>query len=392
MVEPEEYKPSSHVAVFNAILSQFLSPEPEAVDNFSNAIPITFEAFDLLTFPEAFLPADALVDTLNSIAGMESIGCVHVGLRPDGINASHLFSVAQLNALVTSLRGNAQVETADLNDFSDWLSVQGARMHFNVGCLFTIDNTRRLRVCLHPKLVRSVYELSQMPEKHMTEANLLTVVSLRPANRSMLSINIQPLICSDALQIGTDTGGPGPIAALHRHADAFNDLPEHIDIVSIATCTPQVPTSPQDACRRAWHPAFLASFVSAASDDTFGRHRFATFVLSNFRTLAGPLDGGLSGCFLPIARKRQADLPEFVVHSSWGRPKDGQNRWSFDRDEFSSSGWSELGHVISLSPDIQTADQDVRVFGFSIHRMMRDFSRWTGGSGLTDCTLYQRKL
>jgi len=37
-----------------------------------------------------------------------------------------------------------------------------------------VDANQHVRVCLHPKLVRSKFEFSPLEENHMEEANLLT--------------------------------------------------------------------------------------------------------------------------------------------------------------------------------------------------------------------------
>jgi hypothetical protein len=122
----------------------------------------------------------------------------------------HLFSVPQIEELVTSLKSVPRSVAEDLEAFESWLAVQDPSHRFNLGCLFAIDREHRLRICLHPKMVRSNLEHSAIPDEHMDQGNLVTLVTLLPSDRTMLSQTIQPLICSDALDLRTDGKTPPP--------------------------------------------------------------------------------------------------------------------------------------------------------------------------------------
>jgi hypothetical protein len=389
VVEPGVYEPATHGDIFDAALSALISPQQSLVDQFQRRnSSVSPEPFDLLTFPEAFLPMGRLMQTLRLVGQSGLAGCVHVGLRPAADEANHLFSVAELWTLIDELRTVAHLNKSDLCPFSEWLKQQHADLRFNVGCLFSIDAAGDLRVCLHPKLVRSKVEFSCLVEEHMEEANLLTVVTLHPVNKVFLTITVQPLLCSDALHLSTDRSGSRPLEAVHKDAECLGDFPpDHIDVVSVATCTPQVEVSSSKSERyRTWHQEFRESFLRAAKDDSLARHHFAVFVLSNFRMLSERQVGGLSGAFIPVRPEhiQQGNKPhDFLSISQWGRP-DAQggesNRWSTPDDD--TSQWSGLGYIASLNPFSDGARGVARMFGFTLPQLPRHMPRWQTKLGL----------
>jgi hypothetical protein len=298
IVEPETYCPEHHGEIFNAALTSLINPEYSLLDPYAKSPgSASTKPFGLLTFPEAFLPQCDLLSALRLIASVEPFGCVHVGLRPSKASNLHLFKVDELRNLVNSLLDIPRIVCADLAPFSDWLDKQPDELSFNIGCLFTLDTSGQLRVCLHPKLIRSRFERSALHEQHMGEANLLTLVTLLPADKTYLSLTLQPLLCSDALHLDTDRPGGRPLEAVNADAKYLGATPpDHIDIVCIATCTQQQeqPTS-KAGHYRMWHQEFRDTFRSAASHDALARHHYAVFVLSNFRTVPGFSCAGLSG-------------------------------------------------------------------------------------------------
>lgn len=242
VIEPSHYEPKSHGKIFGAVLGELIAPTPDEVDLYTDlarGIPISDE-FDLVTFPEAFLAANDLLKVLTTLRGRPSLGCVHVGLRPLD-QGSHLFGVSELAQLTDDLIGLSVRGNEDLASFKEWLNGQRSDHRFNIGCLFAIDAKGELRVCLHPKLVRSKFERAPVPDEHMEEANFLTLITLIPTEKHFFSVTLQPLICSDALNISRDHPGDAPMKAVNTEAACFGDSPpDHIDIVSVATCTPQV--------------------------------------------------------------------------------------------------------------------------------------------------------
>lgn len=389
VIEPAAYKPVDHAELFQAVMSELVSPAPAVVDPLTAAEVVTpAEPFDLATFPEAFVAAADLVDALEALAGAALPGCFHIGLRPTSDPTQHLFGKEEILALVDALAALPQTEAGDLQGFRDWASAQATKDHFNLGCLFTTDVDDRLRICLHPKLVRSKFEVHQVQEHLMAEATRLTLVTLRPANKTFFSVTLQPLLCSDALSLPTDTKAPPPLDAVNVHAACFGEAPpDHVDIVTVATCTPQTPISVTGGGEhRAWHEQFLDTFKRAASDPQRTRHHQAAFVLSNFLDVGGP--GGLSGVFLPVG----ADLggfPAQVLASAFGSPQatseaphPGPNRWSTPNDGAAAlARWRARGVVAALTP-FAPLDAEVRIFGFTIHRLPRDNSRWDTPAGL----------
>ena len=386
VVEPGNYQPNAHAIVFRQALSHVIAPPPEpldlhtAVDQLARSLP-----FDLMTFPEAFLPGGELVKILSSVPRIGPFGCVHVGLRSSDAD-QHLFQITELRDLVQSLRTVPDLETEDLTNFCGWLEDQAPGLYFNVGCFFTIDANRRLRVCLHPKLVPAKSELSPLPEENMTEADLVTLITLQPTDPILFSVNIQPLLCSDALHLPTTRPAAWPLEALNRDASSFDaPIPDHIDIISVATCTrQQTDVIGKGAHSRAWHQRFRESFIRAAEDDSLARHHHSVFVLANFRTVPVTEPGGLSGAFIPIPITRNK-YPDVLSLHIWGKPnltEGGDNRWY--RPEQDMGNGSSRGYIASLAPehpDVQSADI---MLGFTVNRLPRDLPLWEHSRGLID--------
>jgi hypothetical protein len=387
VVEPETYSPQEHGSVFRAALTALISQVPSLVDPFTHQMtPPRAEPFDLVTFPEAFLAQDDLLSVLRLASTLDSLGCVHVGLRPKPDGDSHLFEVNELSRLVESLSSIPQTKSADLSRFSDWLKAQHNASRFNIGCLFAIDADHQLRVCLHPKVVRSKVEVSPLHEGHMTEADLLTLVTLSPTEKALFSVTLQPLLCSDALRLSTDRPHSWPLEGANADAACFGQSPpDHVDIISVATCTPQLERrTPKGGLYRMWHPEFREAFRRAASDDALGRHHFAVFVLANFRTLPESTPGGLSGAFMPVSYSNS--YPDIVSVSAYGKPRSvmgAENGWS-EPDGSAHEQRSDLGHVASLTPFVVEDGALARMLGFTIHRLPRDAMRWGHIHGLTD--------
>jgi hypothetical protein len=331
-----------------------------------------------------------LLDVLRPLNRAGPIGCIHVGLRPSDDAQNHLFTHRQAADLIASIREISDGAAADIAPLAEWLSSQRDNFHFNLGCLFTVDANSEVRVCVHPKVVRSSVECSPLPEHHMEEANFLTLVSLLPVDKNILTVTLQPLICSDALNLSRDRGGPAPMAAVNSEAACFgNSPPDHIDIVSAVTCTRQAQGGRDGQAYRAWHNEFQKSFLNAASDGAYFRHHFAVFVLSNFRMLPQTIPGGLSGVFVPRPPQMPARFHDAVIVSLYGRPKQdfrGNNRWSTPEDG-SSPDWSSRGFVAALDPYAGPRDAVVRIFACNIQRLPRHDMPWsrTGTGSLARC-------
>ena len=112
----------------------------------------TRRSFDFVTFPERFYRQKSVGFWIYSLT--EAFGCVHVGLRPSATEPNHLFQVEELRALIRELKQIPDLTRKDLEAFEGWLKCQDEHA-INVGCLFTLDADRQVRVCLHPKMVQS---------------------------------------------------------------------------------------------------------------------------------------------------------------------------------------------------------------------------------------------
>jgi len=367
-------------------------PEDTPIGPYTANVRTTgLDAVDLVTFPEAFLPKDDLVSTLNQLPDIDSLGCIHVGLRPSIDASNHLFTVADIENLVGILGEIEKIDQSDLGPFSKWLKVQRTDSKFNLGCLFTIDARQKIRICLHPKIVRARVETHALHEHHMVEADLLSLVTLVPTDRSYLTVTLQPVLCSDLLNIETDRPGAHPVEAVNTEASCFDSTPpDHIDIVSVATCTPQINSASSLGSYRQWHQEFRDSFKNAASDDRLSRHHHSAIVLSNFQFLPGNKSGGLSGAFIPVPIDSN-ELPPYVKVFSWGRDdstEDKQNRWSTPDDASNTKlEWSSMGYIASLCPTYEEHSTQARMLGFTISRLPRERSRWRSQIGFIDYQL-----
>lgn len=423
VVEPRAYSPKDHASIFWAALDHFLPQLPaDFALGSSHAVrgyaPAYTEPFDLLTFPEAFLDSNTLLECLQFIdASGIANSCVHVGLRPpDKDKATHLFKATDLVELIQRLRAIDALHAPDLDAFADWLMEQRPADRFNVGCVFMVDPEYRIRICLHPKLVRSKFEVSVFRDRHMKEADLISLITLEPEDKQLSPITIQPLICSDALKLPTDRPENHPIEAVTRHRSCFQQVKsDHVDIVSIAACTPNVATD--DATNEqskplylAWHQLFRESFVRAASDDDCRRHHMAAFVLSNYRNVAEypkQIWGGLSGTFIPLPvtkgtysdtrfiAQTQCVYAHFPDEASEHERPD-KNRWEdgdihatiqAEAEKLGHAKPIDLGHIIALSPLASIADPMATLFGFTMMHLPREANRWRKNPHVSDFRL-----
>jgi hypothetical protein len=386
VVEPQDYAPTSHAGIFTRVIEQWVSPRQSALTGYESKTFVEPEPFDLAVFPEAFAPIDALLEVFRSLERVDEFGCVHVGLRSVRDPDRHLLAKKEIQQLVDDIGGLGHVEAADLEPFKHWLSRQRDGDVFNLGCLFLIDANQRLRICIHPKVVRSQFESNPLPEHSMAEADLLTLVTLHPENKSFLTITLQPLLCSDALSLQTDRATGSPIVELQQQANIFDAPPDHVDVVTVATCTPQRVATPagRDSYRE-WHDDFRTSFVRAAQDGQLGRHHFATFILSNFCTLEKNKPGGLSGVFEPI-NPGPGPMPSGLTLSCYGKaPSDANNKWSVPARENDMSNCR--GYIASLEPSSSDSGTAVTIFGFTLLSLLRDNPPWKARRGISNCDI-----
>lgn len=380
VVEPREYCPEAHTSLFNAAIKSLTEPpEPLPVGSYSSdaqysSFKAETESFDLITFPEAFLPKDDLLAILKII---RTPGCIHVGLRPSVDTERHLFSTVELQQLIHEISETVpDIVDEDLTPFSEWLNeVQNRNQNFNVACLFTIDSDNKTRVCLHPKIVSSNQESRPLHDKCMKEADLFTLVTLLPTNRSLLSITIQPLICADVLSIGTNKPNHHPLSAISSFADCFDKRPpDHVDIISVTTCTKQQKLS---LTGRKWHQEFRDAFINTAK--SLVRYHSAVFILSNFNIISKSALGGLSGAFMPIPFYPDA-YPDDVIFSVYGRSKEDletDNQWFYrtTKDLQLENEISNLCYIAALD-STKNIEAAAYMLGFTIYQLPRHNASW----------------
>jgi len=386
VIEPGNYKQyNDHAAIFNAAIERLANGPGASKLNSLNESPKVNSAriFDLATFPEAFLPSDNFVEALSAISHFPEMGCIHVGLRPKVDTETHLFEIREILALIEKILEIPELEKADLDSFKEWINIQPPDSRFNLGCLFKLDAEQKLRVCLHPKIIRSKFEIRMRHESNMTEADLLTVVTLVPQNKRFISINLQPLLCADGLIGDVDHPDSRPLYAINNeNANCFkDDSPDHIDIVSLATCTPHPHYG--NSSEYQWHPYFQDSFYRSAHDEDLSKHHHAIFVLSNFRMI-DKKTAGLSGAFIPVPLREDDLIPPFIFSSIWGNPPSLAPNWYKIADD--RKDWSTKGYIASLrhSDDENSA----RMLGFTINKLPRQSSTWSPRAGLTNFQIF----
>lgn len=375
VVQPQVYKPPEHPAIFDASLRLMVTGYER-----------TQETFDLVSFPEAFITGTVLLSVIQSLASIGFDGCVHVGLRATDQDR-HLFNVAELRKLVHDLAELSDKAKEDLLVVNKWSNSLDGTEYINLGCLFRLDAGGNLRICLHPKLLRSKFERSPFPEQDMHEASLHSLVTLVPEDRTFLPIVIHPLICSDGLRDQNDRRDPRPLEILTISANEFEErLPDNVDIVSMCTATPQQIVD-RDSTPQVlhWNQEFRSSFVSAASDDNCNRHQYAVFLLSNFGEIKG-VTGGLSGAFVPVGITKN-EFPQFVRTISYGYPEVGDMGWA------NPKAHAEKGRKAYMTTVEQPhVNCKAQIFGFTIPRLLRDMTRWRSSHDLSNLVLYRSEF
>jgi hypothetical protein len=388
VVEPSRFDPTKHRAIFYGAVTTLLRPEVKSQDIFrtDETLP-QIERFDLITFPEAFLPADDLVEALTRISSYDRLGCIHVGLRSSFDATSHLIGVEEFRCIIARLSEIA--DSTDLQPITGWLDNQVASARFNVGCLFSIDVQGKLRVCLHPKMVRSQFEVSVVSDNNMTEGTLLSLVTLLPGSKKYLSVTLQPIICSDALLLDVDHIGRTPLNCINSDdANSFTEpLPDHVDLVSVPACTPQQVGGVTVERFRKWHEEFCATFERVGKGGAWHRHFHATFVIANFLAIPDTnasepgVPGGLSGGFIPTPFGND-ELPPFAQLSAFGKDQDDpNNRWSDPASKLQAT-FSSRGYIAHLTPEV-TDDIVAKMLGFRITAFPRDTPQWRKGNPST---------
>ena len=347
VVQPAAYAPERHGPLFAAEISRLLEVAPYNPAGPQGAA----EPLDLLTWPEAFLCAGDLVDVLSALKLAGGSPCVHVGLRPDELTSErHLFTHGELERLTDRLLTLSPAIASDLKAFRNWLSAAPTWGHYNVACVFVVDTRGELRVCLHPKNTAAPIEVSPLPEGTVCEADFAALITLEADDRSIIDVHLQPLICSDLLELRRRIPGPGPIAAVNTDPERIGpSIPDSIDIVSVTTCTLQAneavgrrPTS------LAWQPKFRDAFLAPLQRGNLLRHVCALVILSNYAVVSDA-PAGLSGCYVPKPLPEGSRFQDFARVWTWGR-SNSDRHWSLMDGAGGEPGWRNDAHLITLEP------------------------------------------
>ncbi|MNX61917.1 hypothetical protein D3C86_928580 [compost metagenome] len=273
---------------------------------------VTVPPFDILTFPELFLPKSTLCEFLQGLSNLPLSGCVHSGIRPDSgkgyfFNKSHALEFIEELYVIPGMHGD------DLSAIKLYIQNEEVNSKFNFAAFFTKDRYGETRICLHPKVVRSKYEHGKMAEFHVTEAKFLSTITLLPSNENGFPINVFPLICADLLNKPRDTNLPSPLEAISGNGiklDEDQTPLEAIDIVSVVTATPS-----SGVTHATWKEEFRKSLEEAASGQISPRLQNAAFVMANYAYFDDIQQGekaGLSGIFFTNPKAIGEELSQKV--------------------------------------------------------------------------------
>lgn len=294
----------------------------------TNKIP---EKYKLLTFPEGFLPYSILINFLKS--DIPDIGCIHTGLRTER-NKDFLFYQNDVSSLIKELEN--LVFKKDIDKFKNWY-IQNCKDEQPISlAIFLLKENKKgksqkenLRICLHPKIVRSKYENSYISEEHLKECGLLSLIYLEQKNNIKSNIITQPLICSDLISKPKDLGLLKPVEA--------EELSNHLfDIVSTVNCSPTMKKNILDPSNNdifTWKLDFKNIFSDASKGEFNNRFQNTCFILTNyfkFPNISTSNQGGLSGFFiskisfndiLALSSNEELQVEIFCRPNSETRPK-----------------------------------------------------------------------
>lgn len=373
IIEPRKFDPPSHFNVFSLAMKSILG-DYKVIDPYEpkfNSNNRADKYYDQIIFPEAFMYYKDFKNALLTLSRFPYFGCVHVGLRSDR-SKTHLFPHQEVIEMIDELESVLEIVPDDVSEFRKWLESENGDGHYNLACMFAKDVNDKLRLCLHPKVVRSEIENNPLPENHMTEAHMYNLVVLEPENNSINAITIQPLICSDVLIVNR-SNYKNPLDAVNTIDKFPVRVPNKIDIVSVVSCTPQeeelIPKS--NVSVRKWHPAFRDSFDSMSKEASYLRHQSATFLISNYQQV-NDKPYGLSGLFFPHALSRQLvdKFPKGVHKHLWGRFSQGADpKWLFPSQlpepvEESKSVIKRC--IVALEPSTENSVYEARALEFTI--------------------------
>ncbi len=313
---------------------------------------------------------ESLVSALQQLPPDHAYGCVHVGLRPSTA-ANHLFDHRQVRELISLVRAVPRTREEDFATIQAWIDGENATNRFNLGCLFALGTHNELRVCLHPKIVPSPQECTALEETYLTSGDVLSLVTLLPENKSILSVTVQPLLCSDGLFLPSDGPTKRPFEAVNNPGEVFGGtVPDHVDIVSLATCMPNRDFAGGRGIKgRQWHQLFRDTFTRLASDDLYTRHHNSLFVIANFLDVDGTGAGGLSGTFLPVPPIKIEST--FLQFSVYARGENLDYSWSIP-DHTIAKDQEGLGYLACLDPYVANDGAVATIFGFTISRIPRE--------------------
>jgi hypothetical protein len=385
VLQPEQRVPDQHYSVLQSTLTLLMPQQRQTLSSErARTVPSGRRPFDLLVCPEAFLAWSELPGVLECLEDIHATGAVHMGLHGD---SGHLITKPAARDMLQLLENN-RVHERDLQSIREWLESQHSGDRFNFAALLQIDKEGHRRACIHPKVVRSSDETSGSADESMTEANILKLVTLQPEVSKFPKMNVQPLICADALAGGSAELPEGPIGALNGEVVSCAD--NHVDLVSVPTWTATI-DSKNDASVQLWHQLFRESFERAAFRADRWRHHHAYFILANYGTGPHGTRAGASGIFCPAPLPKKG-LPRWLCVHRYGRPNEppkGDNQWQdpslYDEDP---GNWSVLAYMVTMRSRTSTqadAQERCRLLAFTICASLSSECSLTKTPSITDC-------
>ena len=290
VVQPQDEHCAAGALLKTAIDRLLTGPISEA-DTYTVPDPprLMTTRFDLIVFPEAFLPISGLPEVLSMVKDVpHGAGLLHFGLRPNATN--HLFSTAVALEFLTDLEGKSELLVIDeIAVLKNWIRGQ-PEGRWNLAALVgRCPEEEKVYVCVHAKIVRSKYEQTVGIETTMSESKLLFLIDLVSHDQPGRTITLQPLICSDL------TGAPswsGDLNCFQLLSRSWELATHAVQVVSAPTATPVASDG-----SGLWKSAFLDLILGAMSD-TNTLHCRCCFVLSNYKSYKKRLFGR-SGFVVP---------------------------------------------------------------------------------------------
>lgn len=257
----------------------------------------------VLSVPELFMPVPLFTSWLTSPKPpglFATIGLCPGSLRPSAPTA--FFDAAAINALVTNLLGNANVELVHHEHLREWI-VQSGGSAFNLMAVLGVGYSGKVQVAIQLKFARSPYEEGRHPEDHVTEGDWVHPILSSPKSGGD-SVLILPLICSDFVRKNRAIGEKA-IESIARSLPPGWPGSSSIDLLSVVNVAPRASASRPPT--RTWQPDFLEALQFLVNGQHGAKLDQTVCVLTNVNQSVlnnQTWKAGFSGVAYPASKQR----------------------------------------------------------------------------------------